>query len=158
MTTENKPSQPPQNIKLPWKVIKEKGQVCPDGVVIGINWDDFVVGASIFIPAINLAELVNTFQTFAQGCKTLIGSIDCDTVRDRFQPAISYSLNPDKGADYTVTNIDYRADGTTALVWEKAYEKLLRGEWGGQQVEVDGSGRPLRVLGRNKLKLVMIYI
>lgn len=66
-----------------------------------------------------LEEVVNTFQTFAQGCKTLIGSIDCDTVRDRFQPTISYSLNPDKGADYTVTNIDYRADGTTALVWEK---------------------------------------
>jgi penicillin-binding protein 2 len=25
---------------------------------------------------------------------------------------------------------------------EKAYEQLLRGEWGGQQVEVDGKGRP----------------
>ncbi len=66
-----------------------------------------------------LEEVVNTFQTFAQGCKILVGSIDCDTLRDRFHPTISYSLNPDKGADYTVTNIDYRADGTTALVWEK---------------------------------------
>jgi UDP-N-acetylmuramate--alanine ligase len=28
-------------------------------------------------------------------------------------------LYPDTGADYTVTNIDYRADGTTALVWER---------------------------------------
>ncbi|MBE9247848.1 penicillin-binding protein 2 [Dolichospermum sp. LEGE 00240] len=35
---------------------------------------------------------------------------------------------------------------------EKAYEKLLRGEWGGQQVEVDGSGRPLRVLGSKQAK------
>ena len=34
---------------------------------------------------------------------------------------------------------------------EKAYEKLLRGEWGGQQIEVDGSGRPLRVLGTKPL-------
>ena len=66
-----------------------------------------------------LEEVVDTFQTFAQGCKTLVGSIDCDTVRERLKPTISYSLYPDKGADYTVTNIDYRADGTTALVWEK---------------------------------------
>lgn len=39
---------------------------------------------------------------------------------------------------------------------EKAYEKALRGEWGGQQVEVDGAGRPMRVLGRNRQKLVTI--
>ncbi|MBO3463186.1 UDP-N-acetylmuramate--L-alanine ligase [Aetokthonos hydrillicola Thurmond2011] len=66
-----------------------------------------------------LEEVVDTFQTFAKGCKTLIGSIDCATVRDRLKPKISYSLYPDTGADYTVTNIDYRADGTTALVWER---------------------------------------
>ncbi|MBD2357183.1 penicillin-binding protein 2 [Tolypothrix sp. FACHB-123] len=35
---------------------------------------------------------------------------------------------------------------------EKAYEKQLRGEWGGQQVEVDGAGRPLRVLGEKQAK------
>jgi len=35
---------------------------------------------------------------------------------------------------------------------EKAYEKLLRGEWGGQQIEVDGRGRPLRVLGTKQAK------
>ncbi|WP_017651899.1 penicillin-binding protein 2 [Fortiea contorta] len=35
---------------------------------------------------------------------------------------------------------------------EKAYEKTLRGEWGGQQVEVDGAGRPLRVLGEKDAK------
>ncbi|MDP5018023.1 UDP-N-acetylmuramate--L-alanine ligase [Anabaena sp. UHCC 0187] len=67
----------------------------------------------------SLEEVVDTFQTFAQGCKTLVGSIDCETVRERLKPTISYSLYPEKGADYTVTNIDYRADGTTALVWEK---------------------------------------
>jgi penicillin-binding protein 2 len=33
---------------------------------------------------------------------------------------------------------------------EKGYEKLLRGEWGGQQVEVDGKGRPIRVLGEKQ--------
>jgi penicillin-binding protein 2 len=35
---------------------------------------------------------------------------------------------------------------------EKAYEKLLRGEWGGQQVEVDGKGRPIRVLGEKQAR------
>ncbi|MEH2448681.1 MAG: UDP-N-acetylmuramate--L-alanine ligase [Nostoc sp.] len=66
-----------------------------------------------------LEEVIDTFQIFAKGCKTLIGSIDCATVRDRLQPTISYSLYSDTDADYTVTNIDYRADGTTALVWER---------------------------------------
>jgi hypothetical protein len=76
MTIENKLSQPPQNIKLPWKVIKEKGQVCPDGVVIGINWDDFVVGASIFIPAINLAELNKQIQIIANEKKIQVKGYD----------------------------------------------------------------------------------
>lgn len=31
---------------------------------------------------------------------------------------------------------------------ESAYENLLRGEWGGQQVEVDGAGQVVKVLGR----------
>ncbi|MDH6060496.1 penicillin-binding protein 2 [Chrysosporum bergii ANA360D] len=35
---------------------------------------------------------------------------------------------------------------------EKAYENTLRGEWGGQQVEVDGAGRPIRVLGEKQAK------
>ena len=66
-----------------------------------------------------LEEVVEIFQKFAQGCKILVGSIDCATVRDRLQPTISYSLHSDTNADYYVTNVDYRADGTTALVWEK---------------------------------------
>ncbi len=35
---------------------------------------------------------------------------------------------------------------------EKAYEKMLRGEWGGQRVEVDGRGRPQKVLGEKQAK------
>jgi penicillin-binding protein 2 len=35
---------------------------------------------------------------------------------------------------------------------EKSFEQLLRGEWGGQQVEVDGAGRPIRVLGEKQAK------
>jgi penicillin-binding protein 2 len=43
-------------------------------------------------------------------------------------------------------------DVTGQMGIEKAYEKLLRGEWGGQQIEVDGSGKPLRVLGTKQAK------
>lgn len=35
---------------------------------------------------------------------------------------------------------------------EEAFENMLRGEWGGQQVEVDGAGEVLRVLGHKKAK------
>ncbi|WP_414541142.1 UDP-N-acetylmuramate--L-alanine ligase [Nostoc sp. CCY0012] len=66
-----------------------------------------------------LEEVIDIFQTFASSCKTVIGSIDCETVRDRLKPTITYSLNPETEADYTVSNIEYRHDGTTALVLEK---------------------------------------
>ncbi|WGV24008.1 penicillin-binding protein 2 [Halotia branconii] len=35
---------------------------------------------------------------------------------------------------------------------EKAYEKTLRGEWGGKQVEVDGTGKFIRVIGEQQAK------
>jgi penicillin-binding protein 2 len=35
---------------------------------------------------------------------------------------------------------------------EKAYESILRGEWGGQQVEVDSAGRPQKILGEKQAK------
>lgn len=66
-----------------------------------------------------LEEVVQTFQVFADRCQTLVGCIDCETVRDRLHPTISYSLNPDTNADYTVTDIEYSAEGTIARVWEK---------------------------------------
>lgn len=39
-------------------------------------------------------------------------------------------------------------DVTGQMGIEAAYESLLRGEWGGQQVEVDGLGQVVRVLGQ----------
>ncbi|MBW4539168.1 MAG: UDP-N-acetylmuramate--L-alanine ligase [Myxacorys chilensis ATA2-1-KO14] len=66
----------------------------------------------------SLDEVVEIFQTFASRCKVTIGCIDCETVRDRITPNISYSLNPDSGADYTVDQIRYQGDGTTARVLE----------------------------------------
>ncbi len=35
---------------------------------------------------------------------------------------------------------------------EAAFEKQLRGEWGGQQVEVDGSGQVVKILGQKESK------
>ncbi|HEY9599175.1 MAG TPA: penicillin-binding transpeptidase domain-containing protein, partial [Cyanophyceae cyanobacterium] len=35
---------------------------------------------------------------------------------------------------------------------EQAFESQLRGEWGGQQVEVDGAGHVLRILGQKQAK------
>jgi len=67
----------------------------------------------------SLDEVVDIFQTFAARCKVLIGSIDCETVRDRLRPSISYSLNRQSQADYTVDNVVYSANGTTAQVWER---------------------------------------
>lgn len=65
-----------------------------------------------------LEQVVETFLTFAKSCKILVGSIDCATVRSCLKPNITYSLNSQE-ADYTVTNIDFRCDGTTALVCER---------------------------------------
>jgi len=67
----------------------------------------------------SLEQVVDTFQSFAQQCQHVVGCIDCVTVRDRLQPTISYSLNPELAADYTVTNVVYGADGTIATVWER---------------------------------------
>ncbi|MBW4664627.1 MAG: UDP-N-acetylmuramate--L-alanine ligase [Chroococcus sp. CMT-3BRIN-NPC107] len=66
----------------------------------------------------DLEQVVATFLTFASRCETLVGCIDCETVKNRLKPQISYSVQP-TGADYTVSDIEYRADGTTATVWER---------------------------------------
>jgi len=67
----------------------------------------------------NLEEVITTFQTFESRCQVLVGCIDCPTVRDRLQPKLTYSLHPETGADYTVDEVEYRATGTTARVWER---------------------------------------
>jgi UDP-N-acetylmuramate--alanine ligase len=66
----------------------------------------------------SLEQVIKTFQIFAERCKILVGCIDCETVRSRLKPTISYSLRQDCGADYSVSNVAYHAYGTTAQVWE----------------------------------------
>jgi UDP-N-acetylmuramate--alanine ligase len=48
-----------------------------------------------------------------------VGSIDCPIVRDRIQPQLSYSLNPDSGADYIAKDINYHSLGTSAAIYER---------------------------------------
>ena len=43
-----------------------EGQVCPDGVVLNVNWDALQVGMSLFIPAINLVNLDKQVQEIAR--------------------------------------------------------------------------------------------
>lgn len=67
----------------------------------------------------SLQEVVETFKVFKRNCQTLVGCIDCPTVRDELAPSISYSLNPELGADYSVSGVEYLPDKTIARVWER---------------------------------------
>jgi len=67
----------------------------------------------------SLDQVIETFETFARQCQTLVGCIDCDTVRYKLKPAISYSLQPELEADYTATDIVYHPDTTEAQIWER---------------------------------------
>jgi UDP-N-acetylmuramate--alanine ligase len=71
----------------------------------------------------SLEQVIETFTKFSQQCEITIGSIDCDIVRERIQPTISYSVEPGCAADYTVDRVDYHSTGTSARVYE--YGKLL---------------------------------
>lgn len=66
----------------------------------------------------SLEDVVKIFQTFADRCQTLIGCIDCETVRSRLNLTISYSLKRETGADYSVDCVTYHAHGSRARVWE----------------------------------------
>lgn len=71
----------------------------------------------------SLDQVVAIFDQFVAQCGTVIGSLDCPTVRDRIDLDISYSLQADSGADYLATHIRESAEGTTATIWE--YGKKL---------------------------------
>jgi len=67
----------------------------------------------------NLGEVIETFQQFVDRCQVTIGCIDCETLRQHFQPDLTYSLDPQRGATYTVQEVEYRGDGSVAQVWER---------------------------------------
>ncbi|MDJ0515417.1 MAG: UDP-N-acetylmuramate--L-alanine ligase [Trichodesmium sp. MO_231.B1] len=67
----------------------------------------------------SLEQVVETFQVFKENCQSLVGCIDCSNVKDKLQPTISYSINPESEADYTVDCVDYQSNLTLARVWER---------------------------------------
>lgn len=66
----------------------------------------------------NLDEVIETFKVFERNCQTLIGCVDCKTVREDLKPTVTYGLRPELNADYTAKNITYAATGTTAEIYE----------------------------------------
>ncbi|WP_035985040.1 UDP-N-acetylmuramate--L-alanine ligase [Leptolyngbya sp. KIOST-1] len=67
----------------------------------------------------DLAQVVATFQTFQRQCGLLVASADCAVVGTSLNPDVTYSLDPATGATYYVTEVQFGADGTSALVWEE---------------------------------------
>ena len=67
----------------------------------------------------SLDQIVDIFERFAAKCGTVVGSVDCPTVRERINPAIGYSLDVNSGADYIATKITEEAAGTTAEIIER---------------------------------------
>lgn len=66
-----------------------------------------------------LDDVVKIFETFVRQSQELIGCIDCPTIRQRLRPSISYALNSELGADYTVRNVCSTATHTTADIVER---------------------------------------
>jgi UDP-N-acetylmuramate--alanine ligase len=66
-----------------------------------------------------LDQVVETFQKFAEGSEIVIGCLDCPIVQAQIQPGVTYSLDPDLGADYSVDAVDYGGHETRAVVWER---------------------------------------
>jgi len=41
-------------------------EICPDGVNLSIQWNKFVIGSSVFVPALNIPKLRKQMQSVAQ--------------------------------------------------------------------------------------------
>lgn len=69
----------------------------------------------------SLEQVVAIFEQFAKQAQGLVVCWDCPTVREhlRHDHLISYSLNRESGADYTVDHVQYGGNGTTAHVLER---------------------------------------
>jgi UDP-N-acetylmuramate--alanine ligase len=66
----------------------------------------------------SLEQVIETFEIFASHSQVLVGCIDCQLVKEKLKPSISYSLNPELGANYTADAVEYRSDGISARIWE----------------------------------------
>lgn len=48
----------------------------PDGLPIVVLWDQFVVGSSVFIPAINTNKLINQMRSVARGHQITLRAVE----------------------------------------------------------------------------------
>ena len=73
----------------------------------------------------SLEQVLDIFHTFVSHTQQMLVCLDCETIRDRLIPEsasqsfLTYSLDASRGADYSVTDIHYGAEGTTAEVIER---------------------------------------
>lgn len=73
----------------------------------------------------SIEDVLDIFYTFVENTQQMLVCLDCPTIRDRLIPHcrdhsfLTYSLNQDVGADYSVSDIVYDGSGTTATVYEK---------------------------------------
>ncbi|MGC9503438.1 UDP-N-acetylmuramate--L-alanine ligase [Baaleninema sp.] len=67
----------------------------------------------------SLDEVTQIFRQFADRCRLTIGCIDCEVVRDRIAPDLTYSLDPTAEADYCADRVTFSANGASARVWER---------------------------------------
>ena len=66
----------------------------------------------------SLDQLVDIFQQFADQSKIIVACIDCPITAKTIEADLTYSLNPESGADYIATNVVHGAYGSEADVWE----------------------------------------
>lgn len=69
----------------------------------------------------SLDQLVNIFQEFASQSETVIACIDCPVVKENIKAHLTYSINPDSGANYIAKNIVHHPSGSSAQVWENGH-------------------------------------
>ncbi|NEO86431.1 MAG: UDP-N-acetylmuramate--L-alanine ligase [Spirulina sp. SIO3F2] len=67
----------------------------------------------------DLEAVIEVFKTFERHSQTVVACVDCNVLRDNFQPHITYSLAADRAADYTAQNIKYHSTGTHATILER---------------------------------------
>ena len=67
----------------------------------------------------NLEEVVQIFKAFASNCQVVVACIDCETVRSQLKPTLTYSLEPQRAADYTAASIVQTPLGNRVEVLEK---------------------------------------
>lgn len=67
----------------------------------------------------SLEQLVAIFEQFAQQSKNVVACVDCPIVKKYIKADLTYSLNPQSGANYIATNIVHSPYGSQAEIWEK---------------------------------------